>query len=115
MKNVKVFVLIISNILAFNHGKNKLGFLVCNFDLLLLSGHPDSSYSPGDYQYDAAASYDYDYGPDSSYSEEEVAKDVHKPVILSQPSQIQVEIGHTIRLPCTVDRLPGEIVCMNCG
>eukprot|EP00090_Calanus_glacialis_P045754 TRINITY_DN8695_c0_g1_i4.p1 TRINITY_DN8695_c0_g1~~TRINITY_DN8695_c0_g1_i4.p1 ORF type:complete len:487 (+),score=100.92 TRINITY_DN8695_c0_g1_i4:183-1643(+) len=86
--NVKIFIFSIFSILGCNHG------------------HPDSSYKPGDYQYDAAASYDYDYGPDSSYSEEELAKDVHKPVILSQPSQIQVELGHTIRLPCTVDRLP---------
>ena len=85
------------------------------FSYFFLSGHHDSSYSPGDYQYDAAASYSYDYGPDSSYSEEEVAKDVHKPIILSQPSQIQLEIGHTIRLPCIVDRLPGEIFYMHCG
>jgi len=74
----------------------------CNYVL----GQPDLSYNPGDYQYDDASSYQYDYGPDSSYSEEELTKDVHKPEILSQPRQIQVELAHTIRLPCIVDRLP---------
>ena len=71
------------------------------------AGHSQSSYSPGDYQYDAAASYDdYDYGPDNLYSEEELSDNVHKPVILSQPTQLQVEHGHLIRLPCVVDKLP---------
>ena len=82
---------------------------------LSVTGQPDLSYNSGDYQYDDAASYQYEYGQDTAYSEEELAKDVHKPVMLSQPRQIQVELGHTIRLPCIVDKLPGERVCMNCG
>ena len=80
-----------------------------------VTSQPDLLYNPGDYQYDDAASYQYDYGQDTAYSEDELAKDVHKPVLLSQPRHIQLELGHTIRLPCIVDRLPGEIVCMHCG
>jgi len=92
---MKIVFFMFFNILSFNHGQ------------------PSSSYLPS-YQYDEAAAdeYDYDYGPDNpdnTYSEEIVTKEVHKPVILSDRKHLKVELGHTIRLPCMVDRLPGVL------
>eukprot|EP00092_Neocalanus_flemingeri_P087809 GFUD01110874.1.p1 GENE.GFUD01110874.1~~GFUD01110874.1.p1 ORF type:complete len:497 (+),score=131.98 GFUD01110874.1:127-1617(+) len=87
---IKMFCLVVLSILSYTHG---------------LPPTP----SPGEYQYDAAAEYDYDYGPDNTYSEEMVDKEVHRPVMVSDTEHIKVELGHTIRLPCMVDRLPGEL------
>jgi len=57
---------------------------------------------------------DYDYGDDdTNMNDADGALDdlliTHRPVIISKSSQLDVDNGMTIRLPCIVDKLPGEI------
>jgi len=55
---------------------------------------------------------EYDYGDeDAAGVEVEGATAVltHRPVIISEPINTDVDNGMTIRLPCIVDKLPGEI------
>ena len=54
---------------------------------------------------------DYDYGDEDIPSVEvEGAATVltHRPVIISEPINTDVDNGMTIRLPCIVDKLPGK-------
>jgi len=57
---------------------------------------------------------DYDYGEDdTAVNDADGALDdsliTHRPVIISESSQLDVDNGMTIRLPCNVDKLPGAI------
>eukprot|EP00092_Neocalanus_flemingeri_P054291 GFUD01063929.1.p1 GENE.GFUD01063929.1~~GFUD01063929.1.p1 ORF type:complete len:489 (+),score=123.56 GFUD01063929.1:223-1689(+) len=57
---------------------------------------------------------DYDYGEDENPIndvDESPANSllIHRPVIISESVQLDVDNGMTIRLPCIVDKLPGEI------
>eukprot|EP00092_Neocalanus_flemingeri_P092570 GFUD01117529.1.p1 GENE.GFUD01117529.1~~GFUD01117529.1.p1 ORF type:complete len:486 (+),score=120.08 GFUD01117529.1:165-1622(+) len=57
---------------------------------------------------------DYDYGDDETPTndvDESPANSllIHRPVIVSESVQLDVDNGMTIRLPCIVDKLPGEI------
>eukprot|EP00092_Neocalanus_flemingeri_P007861 GFUD01008487.1.p1 GENE.GFUD01008487.1~~GFUD01008487.1.p1 ORF type:complete len:174 (+),score=50.96 GFUD01008487.1:237-758(+) len=57
---------------------------------------------------------DYDYGEDETPIndvDESPANSllIHRPVIVSESVQLDVDNGMTIRLPCIVDKLPGEI------
>jgi len=58
---------------------------------------------------------DYDYGDDDDVPVNDVdgTSDssllIHRPVIQSESVQLDVDNGMTIRLPCIVDKLPGEI------
>eukprot|EP00092_Neocalanus_flemingeri_P043933 GFUD01048575.1.p1 GENE.GFUD01048575.1~~GFUD01048575.1.p1 ORF type:complete len:486 (+),score=106.52 GFUD01048575.1:30-1487(+) len=57
---------------------------------------------------------DYDYGDDETPIndvDESPANSllIHRPVIVSESVQLDVDNGMTIRLPCIVDKLPGEI------
>jgi len=62
-----------------------------------------------DYQYDEYEYADYqDYDADSFSNKEE--KELHvTPVFVSESKNIVVDKGTTIRLPCMVDHLPGDI------
>ena len=56
----------------------------------------------------------YDYGDDdTNVNDADEALDdlliTHRPVIISESSQLDVDNGMTIRLPCSVDKLPGDI------
>ena len=56
---------------------------------------------------------DYDYGEDdTAVNDADGALDdsliTHRPVIISESSQLDVDNGMTIRLPCNVDKLPGN-------
>lgn len=84
--------------------------LLCS--VATLKGHPSPAIDDYNYQYDesekdkeyADAYGDYDY-----ISPEETADSVvvtHIPKITSQPKHISVVDGHTISLPCHVDKLP---------
>ena len=35
---------------------------------------------------------------------------IHRPVIISESIHVDVDNGMTIRLPCIVDKLPGDII-----
>jgi len=57
---------------------------------------------------------DYDYGDDDvPVNDVDGASDnslpIHRPVIISESIHVDVDNGMTIRLPCIVDKLPGEI------
>eukprot|EP00090_Calanus_glacialis_P015493 TRINITY_DN24450_c0_g1_i1.p1 TRINITY_DN24450_c0_g1~~TRINITY_DN24450_c0_g1_i1.p1 ORF type:complete len:485 (-),score=135.14 TRINITY_DN24450_c0_g1_i1:279-1733(-) len=57
---------------------------------------------------------DYDYGDDDvPVNDVDGTSDnsllIHRPVIISESIQMDVDNGMTIRLPCIVDKLPGEI------
>ena len=54
--------------------------------------------------------YDYEYEDDDMpINEEESQPDnLHRPTIVSNPVTLDVDNGMTIRLPCIVDKLPGE-------
>jgi len=67
----------------------------------------------GDYQYDekVEAEYNDNYGDyDKDYippkEEEFIVEVTHKPKITSQSKHVEVVDGHTISLPCHVDKLP---------
>jgi len=57
---------------------------------------------------------DYDYGDDEAPLNDvdgasENSVPIHRPVIISEPLEEQVDNGMTIRLPCIVDKLPDAI------
>ena len=56
---------------------------------------------------------DYDYGDDDVpvNDVDDASHDsliTHRPVMISESSQVDVDSGMTIRLPCIVDKLPGD-------
>ena len=56
---------------------------------------------------------DYDYGDDDvPVNDVDGASDnslpIHRPVIISESLHVDVDNGMTIRLPCIVDKLPGD-------
>ena len=56
---------------------------------------------------------DYDYGDDEApVNDVDGASDnsvpIHRPIIISESIEEEVDNGMTIRLPCIVDKLPGE-------
>ena len=61
------------------------------------------------YQYYAEQEYQYDYEDDTLVNDEDEALiPSHRPAILSDSIVLDVDNGMTIRLPCTVDKLPGK-------
>ena len=58
---------------------------------------------------------DYDYGDDDVNDVVGTSHDsliTHRPVMISESSQVDVDSGMTIRLPCIVDKLPGDAQCI---
>ena len=61
------------------------------------------------YQYYAEQEYQYDYDDDTLVNDVDSALiPSHRPTILSDSIVLDVDNGMTIRLPCTVDKLPGK-------
>jgi len=82
-------------------------------NILLVKGLPkqDDNYA---YYNEQEYTDDYDYGDDdTTVNDADGALDdsliTHRPVIISESSKLDVDNGMTIRLPCFVDKLPGEI------
>jgi len=63
------------------------------------------------YYNDESDDYDYKYDDDVPVNDVDGTANasIHTPVIVSEPVQLNVVDGMTIRLPCIVDQLPGEI------
>jgi len=83
--------------------------LVCFSHGLLGLPKQDESYA---YYNEQEYKDDYDYGDEDTPSVEvegAAAVLTHRPVIISEPINTDVDNGMTIRLPCVVDKLPGEI------
>jgi len=84
-------------------------FLVCFSHGIIGLPKQDESYA---YYNEQEYKDDYDYGDEDTPSiEVEGAATIltHRPVIISEPINTDVDNGMTIRLPCIVDKLPGEI------
>jgi len=89
-------------------------YLIVNlFMVILVTGLPkqDDNYA---YYNEQEYSDNYDYGEDDTpVNDDDGSSDdslvTHRPVILSESSKLDVDNGMTIRLPCIVDKLPGEI------
>ena len=65
--------------------------------------------SPTDEYYNDDYNAEYDYDDDLPVNEVEDDKlPSHIPKIVSDPVKLDVDNGMTIRLPCSVDKLPGE-------
>ena len=61
------------------------------------------------YQYYNEQEYQYDYDDDTLVNDvDEALIPSHRPTILSESIVLDVDNGMTIRLPCTVDKLPGK-------
>ena len=58
---------------------------------------------------DVDEDYEYDYEVETDASADETVKEVHRPVINSQPTHVQVSLGGIIRLPCNTDFLSGKV------
>ena len=72
-----------------------------------ISGLPSIG-TEGD-QYYAEQEYQYDYDDDTVVNDvDEAHIPSHRPAILSDSIVLDVDNGMTIRLPCTVDKLPGK-------
>lgn len=88
-----------------------MGKLVCLAAVLCLIGFSAGN-KRTDYQYDEYNYHEYnDYEDDDIIPREETQETevVHIPVILTEPKQIVVDLGTTIRLPCMVDHLPEAV------
>ena len=60
-------------------------------------------------QYYAEQEYQYDYDDDTVVNDvDEAHIPSHRPAILGDSIVLDVDNGMTIRLPCTVDKLPGK-------
>ena len=78
-----------------------------NLNFIIVSGNPTEEYYNDDYN---AEDYNYPEG-DEDLSLNDVSDDQvlsHIPKIVSNPVKLDVDNGMTIRLPCTVDKLPGR-------
>ena len=74
-----------------------------NLNIIIISGNPTEEYYNDDYN----AEYDYDEDLTvNDVSDDKVLS--HIPKIVSNPVKLDVDNGMTIRLPCTVDKLPGR-------
>ena len=61
------------------------------------------------YQYYSEQEYQYDYDDDTLVNDVDDAHiPSHRPTILSDSIVLDVDNGMTIRLPCSVDKLPGK-------
>ena len=58
---------------------------------------------------DADEDYEYDYQVETDASADETVKEVHRPVINSQPTHVRVSLGGLISLPCNTDFLSGKV------
>ena len=68
------------------------------------------------YQYYNEQEYQYDYDDDTLVNDvdDEALIPSHQPAILSESIVLDVDNGMTIRLPCTVDKLPGlQLILFN--
>ena len=72
----------------------------------------DEAVSKDQYQYDDPNLYDYEYDDDTQTSADEDIKKTHRPVIITQPTHVQVPLGGIINLPCKTDFLPGMKIFM---
>ena len=73
-----------------------------NLNIIIIPGNPTEEYYNDDYN----AEYDYDEDLTvNDVSDDKVLS--HIPKIVSIPKKLDVDNGMTIRLPCTVDKLPG--------
>ena len=75
-----------------------------------ISGFPNARDDELQYyndQYDEGDNYDYS---DDEYKDEQEDTNtiLHRPSIISDPVKLDVDNGMTIRLPCNVDKLPGN-------
>jgi len=91
----------------------KLILILFSCLILLVQGLPkqDKNYA---YYNEQEYTDDYDYGDDdTTVNDADGALNdsliTHRPVIISESSKLDVDNGMTIRLPCFVDKLPGEI------
>ena len=75
-----------------------------------LISHIISGYPNREDEYYNEQEYQYDYDDDKvEYSEENRRDEISfRPQIVSDPVKLDVDNGMTIRLPCLVDKLPGE-------
>jgi len=104
LKNIKDFV-------SKMFSSNTFTLLLC-----LLSSVQGFPKQDDNYAYYNEQEYkdEYDYGDDVSHVDDEDGTHddsilIHRPVIVSESVQLDVDNGMTIRLPCNVDKLPGEI------
>ena len=76
-----------------------------------LTSHFIPGYPNREEEYYNEQEYQYDYDDDKvEYSEENRRDEISfRPEIVSDPVKLDVDNGMTIRLPCLVDKLPGEI------
>ena len=87
-----------------------LVFYSCKFCNVVGLPKQDENYA---YYNEQEYTDDYDYGDDdTTVNDADGALDdsliTHRPVIISESSKLDVDNGMTIRLPCFVDKLPGE-------
>ena len=101
--------------MSYNFGSRCFSFIIfflITFDVFLGLPKQGENYA---YYNEQEYTDDYDYGDDdSNVNDADGALDdlliTHRPVIISKSSQLDVDNGMTIRLPCFVDKLPGDIV-----
>ena len=75
-----------------------------NIIIIIVSANPTEEYYNDDYN---AEDYNYDDEPSlNDVSDDAVLS--HIPKIVSNSVKLDVDNGMTIRLPCTVDKLPGR-------
>ena len=88
--------------IAAKHLTIQHSFLISHF----VPGYPNR-----EEEYYNEQEYQYDYDDDKvEYSEENRREEISfRPQIVSDPVKLDVDNGMTIRLPCLVDKLPGEI------
>ena len=75
-----------------------------NLNIIIISGNPTEDYYNDDYN----AEYDYDEDLPVVHDVFDDKALSHIPKIVSNPVKLDVDNGMTIRLPCTVDKLPGR-------
>ena len=76
-----------------------------NLNIIIISGNPTEDYYNDDYN----AEYDYDEDLPVVHDVFDDKALSHIPKIVSNPVKLDVDNGMTIRLPCTVDKLPGRL------
>ena len=87
-----------------------LVFYSCKFCNVVGLPKQDENYA---YYNEQEYTDDYDYeDDDTTVNDADGALDdsliTHRPVIISESSKLDVDNGMTIRLPCFVDKLPGD-------
>jgi len=84
------------------------------FSALIACSHTvsDGAFDKNAYQQDIPNEYDYEYDDgdvDTHITADSTMKETHRPVIITQPTHVQVPLGGFISLPCQTDFLPESV------